>query len=53
MKLERLFDWFKLDRKLLLLASGGGPQAKSGFVPDLLQLMTGCTKDQPVTHKAK
>ena len=37
----------KLDRKLLLPASGGGAQAKSGFVPDLLQPMTSCIEDQP------
>ena len=43
----------KLDRKLLLPASGGGAQAKSGFVPDLLQPMTSCIEDQPVTHPAK
>ena len=43
----------KLDRKLLLPASGGGAQAKSGFVPDLLQPITSCIKDQPVTHSAK
>ena len=43
----------KLDRKLLLPASGGGAQAKSGFVPDVLQPMTSCIEDQPVTHPAK
>ena len=44
----------KLDRQQLLLpASCGGPQAKSGFVPDLLQPMTSCIEDQPVTHPAK
>ena len=43
----------KLDRKLLLPASGGRAQAKSGFVPDLLQPMTSCIEDQPVTHPTK
>jgi hypothetical protein len=43
----------KLDRKLLLPASGGGTQAKTGFVPDLLQPMTSCIEDQPVIHPAK
>ena len=40
----------KVDRKLLLPASGGGPKAKKGFVPDLLQPMTSCIEDPPVTH---
>ena len=43
----------KLDRKLLLPANGGGAQAKSGFVPDLLQPMTSCIEDQLVTHLTK
>jgi hypothetical protein len=42
----------KLDRKLLLPASCGRPQAKSGCVPDLIQPMMSCIEDQPVTHPA-
>jgi hypothetical protein len=42
----------KLDKKLLLPASGGGAKADSGFVPDLLQLMTSDIEDQPVKHPA-
>jgi hypothetical protein len=46
----------QLDRKLLLPASGGGAQAKSGFVPDSLQPMTSCIEDHPakrINHRVR